>query len=113
MKDNLWHSADLLRQGAHLAANKFGQPILGLVFQRYADILFKQHKEIILSEYESLKGGRREKTIKEISIEKIGYTDEDLELKNENGCVLLSWNRGRGYVKWRITHNELRLTTKS
>lgn len=73
LKDNLWHSADLLRQGAHLAANKFGQPILGLVFLRYADILFKQHKEEILSEYESLKGGRREKTIKEISIEKIGF----------------------------------------
>lgn len=61
LKDNLWHSADLLRQGAHLAANKFGQPILGLVFLRYADILFKQHKADILSEYESLKGGRRGK----------------------------------------------------
>lgn len=73
LKDNLWHSADLLRQGAHLAANKFGQPILGLVFLRYADILFKQHREEILSEYESLKGGRREKTIKEISVEKIGF----------------------------------------
>lgn len=73
LKDNLWHSADLLRQGAHLAANKFGQPILGLVFLRYADILFKQHKDEILSEYESLKGGRREKTVKEISIQKIGF----------------------------------------
>ena len=73
LKDNLWHSADLLRQGAHLAANKFGQPILGLVFLRYADILFKQHKDEIFSEYESLKGGRREKTIKEISVEKIGF----------------------------------------
>ena len=73
LKDNLWHSADLLRQGAHLSANKYGQPILGLVFLRYADILFKQHKDEILSEYESLKGGRREKTIKEISVEKIGF----------------------------------------
>lgn len=73
LKDDLWHSADLLRQGAHLAANKFGQPILGLVFLRYADILFKQHKDDILSEYESLKGGRREKTIKDISVEKIGF----------------------------------------
>ena len=73
LKDNLWHSADLLRQGAHLSANKYGQPILGLVFLRYADVLFKQHKEEILSEYESLKGGRREKTIKEISVEKIGF----------------------------------------
>ena len=24
LKDTLWHSADVLRQGAHLAANKYG-----------------------------------------------------------------------------------------
>ena len=35
LKDNLWHSADMLRSGAHLAANKYGQPILGLIFLRY------------------------------------------------------------------------------
>ena len=51
LKDNLWHSADMLRAGAHLAANKYGQPILGLIFLRYADILFKQHKEEIDDEY--------------------------------------------------------------
>ena len=44
LKDNLWHSADMLRAGAHLAPNKYGQPILGLIFLRYADVLFKQHK---------------------------------------------------------------------
>lgn len=25
LKDNLWHSADILRSGAHIAANKYGQ----------------------------------------------------------------------------------------
>ena len=44
LKDDLWHAADVLRAGAHLAANKYGQPILGLIFLRYADILYKQHK---------------------------------------------------------------------
>lgn len=44
LKDAFWHSADILRTGAHLAANKYGQPILGLIFLRYADILYKQHK---------------------------------------------------------------------
>ncbi|MCR4675299.1 MAG: type I restriction-modification system subunit M [Lachnospiraceae bacterium] len=73
LKDDLWHSADVLRSGAHLAANKYGQPILGLIFLRYADILFKQHKKEIMSEYEAHKGGRAEKTIKEISIEKCGF----------------------------------------
>ncbi len=73
LKDNLWHAADELRQGAHLAANKYGQPILGLIFLRYADILYKQHKEEIEAEYNSLKGGRREKSLKDISIEKCGF----------------------------------------
>ena len=73
LKDDLWTSADQLRAGAHLAANKYGQPILGLIFLRYADVLFKQHKEEILSEYEKRKGGRAEKSIKEIAIEKCGF----------------------------------------
>ena len=73
LKDTLWHSADVLRASAHLAANKYGQPILGLIFLRYADILYKQHKEEIEAEYNRLKGGRMEKSIKEISIEKCGF----------------------------------------
>ena len=73
LKDNLWHSADVLRSGAHLAANKYGQPILGLIFLRYADILYKQHKNEIFAEFEKNKGNRTEKSIKQISIEKCGF----------------------------------------
>lgn len=73
LKDNLWHSADMLRAGAHLAANKFGQPILGLIFLRYADILFKQHKDEIDAEYKKYKGTRMEKAYKVVAIEKCGF----------------------------------------
>lgn len=73
LKDNLWHAADVLRSGAHLAANKYGQPILGLIFLRYADILFKQHKDAIDAEFDRLSGTRMEKTKKEIAIEKCGF----------------------------------------
>lgn len=73
LKDDLWHSADILRAGAHLAANKYGQPILGLIFLRYADILFKQHKAEIEAEYNKRKGTRTEKSIKEISVENCGF----------------------------------------
>ena len=55
LQDKLWGAADILRSGAHLAANMFGQPILGLIFLRYADILYKQHKEEIEAELNSLK----------------------------------------------------------
>ena len=54
----------MLRSGAHLAANKYGQPILGLIFLRYADILFKQHKDEIDAEYTKRLGTRMEKTSK-------------------------------------------------
>ena len=73
LKDNLWHSADILRQGARLAANKYGQPILGLIFLRYADILFKQRKNEIEQEFNKNKGTRAERSLKEISIEKCGF----------------------------------------
>lgn len=73
LKDDLWHSADMLRAGAHLAANKYGQPILGLIFLRYADILYKQHKSEINKRYNELKGGRIEKSIEDISKEVCGF----------------------------------------
>ena len=73
LKDNLWHSADMLRSGAHLAANKYGQPILGLIFLRYADVLFKQHKAEIDAEYNQYKGTRMEKEYKDVAIEKCGF----------------------------------------
>ena len=73
LKENLWHAADVLRAGAHLSANNYGEPILGLIFLRYADILFKQHKDEIEAEYNRTKGGRAEKSLKEVSIEKCGF----------------------------------------
>ena len=78
LKDRLWHSADMLRSGAHLAANKYGQPILGLIFLRYADIRFKQHKAEIEAEYEKHKGTRMERSYKEIAMEKCGFYLPDI-----------------------------------
>ena len=73
LKDDLWHSADMLRAGAHLAANKYGQPILGLIFLRYADILFKQHKNEIDRAFNKLKNSRMAKSPRQIAIEKCGF----------------------------------------
>lgn len=73
LKDDLWHSADMLRAGAHLPANKYGQPILGLIFLRYADIKYKQHKKQIEEIYNKYKGTRIERTLREISEEVCGF----------------------------------------
>lgn len=63
----------MLRASVHLSANKYGQPILGLIFLRYADVLYKQHKNEIEEEYNKLKGTRRERSIEEIAKEKCGF----------------------------------------
>lgn len=73
LEARLWQSADMLRAGAHLAANKYSQPILGLIFLRYADVLFKQHKEEIDAAYNEYKGTRMERSYKDIAIEKCGF----------------------------------------
>lgn len=41
LKDNLWHAADVLRSGAHLAANKYGLRLGG--GQRRRHILYTCH----------------------------------------------------------------------
>lgn len=62
--ENLWRSADMLRSRAHLSSTAYDEPILGLIFLRYADIMYKQHKDIIVSKYETLKGTIRERVLK-------------------------------------------------
>lgn len=73
LKKDLWHSADMLRKSVHLTVNKYRRPILGLIFLRYADILYKQHKDKIEEEFNQLKGTRRERPIEEIAKEKCGF----------------------------------------
>lgn len=73
LEEDLWHSADLLRAGAHMSATSYGEPILGLIFLRYADIRYKQFKDDISQEYNKYKGTRMEKSLKDISIEKCGF----------------------------------------
>lgn len=73
LKDKLWNSADKMRASAHISAQDYGKPILGLIFLRYADILNKKYKAEIDSEYNRLKDTRMAKSKKEISISKCGF----------------------------------------
>lgn len=73
LEEDLWHSADLLRAGAHMSSTNYGEPILGLIFLRYADIRYKEFKDDIEQEYNKYKGTRIEKSLKDISIEKCGF----------------------------------------
>ncbi|MCM1265159.1 MAG: type I restriction-modification system subunit M [Candidatus Gastranaerophilales bacterium] len=73
LKDKLWATADQLRANSGLKATEYAEPILGLIFLRFADVKYSQYEKEINEEYNKLKGSRMERPIHEIAIEKCGY----------------------------------------
>lgn len=73
LKKSLWEVADELRANSGLKASAYSIPVLGLIFLKFADAKYAQHEDEIMREYEVLKGGRREKKVEEIAIEKCGF----------------------------------------
>jgi len=73
LNKRLWETADELRANTGLRASEYSTPILGLIFLKFADSKYSEYEEEIKKEYENLKGGRREKKIEEIAIEKCGF----------------------------------------
>src|SRR5690625_3435235 len=73
LKKQLWEVADELRANTGLKASAYSTPVLGLIFLKFADAKYAQFEDEINREFEALKGGRREKKIEEIAIEKCGF----------------------------------------
>lgn len=73
LEDDLWQAADAMRANSDLKAHEYSSPVLGLIFLRFADNKYKQYEAEIREEYERLKGGRREREIWDIDIEKCGF----------------------------------------
>ena len=73
LKDNLWATADQLRANSGLKATEYVEPVLGLIFLRFADVKYSQHEAEINNEFNRLKGTRMERPIHEIAIERCGY----------------------------------------
>jgi type I restriction enzyme M protein len=73
LEANLWQSADTLRANSDLKSSEYATPVLGLIFLKFADNKYRQYEAEIQQEYEKLLGGRREKSIAEIALEKCGF----------------------------------------
>ncbi len=73
LEEELWRSADTLRGNSDLTANEYSTPVLGIIFLRFADNIYSQYEKEILAEYEGLKGGRRERSVADIALEKCGF----------------------------------------
>ena len=72
LKDTLWRTADQLRANSGLKSTEYAEPILGLIFLRFADVKYSRREAEITAEYEKTKGTRMERPIHEIAIEKCG-----------------------------------------
>lgn len=73
LKDTLWTTADQLRANSGLKSTEYAEPILGLIFLRFADVKYSKYEVEIKAEFDSAKGTRMERPIHEIAIEKCGF----------------------------------------
>ena len=73
LKDTLWTTADQLRANSGLKSTEYAEPILGLIFLRFADVKYSKFEPEIKAEFDSIKGTRMERPIYEIAIEKCGF----------------------------------------
>ncbi|MCW5548516.1 MAG: SAM-dependent DNA methyltransferase [Opitutaceae bacterium] len=73
LEADLWTAADNLRANSGLKSSAYSTPVLGIIFLRFADNIYRRHEAAIFAEYQKLKGTRREKPISEIAIEKCGF----------------------------------------
>lgn len=73
LEADLRRSADSLRANSDLKASEYSTPVLGLIFLKFADNKYRRYEAEIQAEYEVLQGGRREKPLAEIALNKCGF----------------------------------------
>jgi type I restriction enzyme M protein len=73
LEKDLWAAANNLRANSDLKSSEYATPVLGLIFLKFADNNYRRHEAKIISEYQKLKGTRREKKLSDIAIEKCGF----------------------------------------
>lgn len=73
LEDDLWSAADNLRANSDLKASEYSTPVLGLIFLKFADINYRRYEMAIQTEFDKLKGTRREKPLHEIAVAKCGF----------------------------------------
>lgn len=61
LKDTLWATAYQLRANSGLKSSEYAEPILGLIFLRFAECKYAKYEAEIKAEYEKTKGTRIER----------------------------------------------------
>src|SRR5213592_3111388 len=73
LERDLWAAADKLRANSDLKPSEYSIPVLGLIFLKFADNNYRRHEAEIITEYQKLKGTRRERKLSDIAIEMCGF----------------------------------------
>src|SRR5215216_905496 len=73
LEKELWNAADNLRANSDLKSSEYAIPVLGLIFLKFADNNYRRREAEIMTEYQKLKGTRREKELSKIAIDKCGF----------------------------------------
>lgn len=73
LEADLWSAADKLRANSDLKSSEYAMPVLGLIFLKFADNNYRRQEAEIFTEYQKLKGSRREKKLSDIAIENCGF----------------------------------------
>lgn len=83
LKDKLWDAADKLRSNSNLQSSDFTEPVLGLIFLKFADFKFsKAKKEIEAAREQALAKRRRAITPEDYHRCGILYIPEDARFNN-------------------------------
>ena len=71
LKDTLWTTADQLRANSDLKSTEYAEPILGLIFLRFADVKYSKFEPEIKAEFDSIKGTRIVDYDREFSVKNV------------------------------------------
>ena len=74
LKDTLWTTADQLRANSGLKATEYAEPILGLIFLRFAECKYEKFEKEINTEYKKTEGTRMEHPSTKLQLKSVAFT---------------------------------------
>lgn len=77
LEERLWEAADTLRANSSLRLNEFSEPVLGLIFSKFADVKFQRTKKEIEAEHAKLTGRKPPITAADYQARGVLYLPEE------------------------------------
>src|SRR3989344_7085269 len=77
LEQRLWEAADTLRANSSLRLNEFSEPVLGLIFLKFADVKFQRTQKEIEAEHAKLTGRKPPITAEDYQARGVLYLPEE------------------------------------